>query len=219
MTLTNCSIVGNLLTYPYNSYGGGIYGGTLTITDGSIADNTSDGQGGGLYAVSGQVNGCLISGNTSALEGGGVWSNGSLTLSWTTVEDNHSSTTGGAWYKSYGTALVQNCTVRNNSATTVGGLRLGSGLTTMLGSSFCGNGVNVHGSWTDSGGNSLTDDCGPQCPGDATGDGLVNAEDLAELFGSWGPCAGAPCVADFNGDGMVAGADLAITLSGWGACP
>lgn len=169
--------------------------------------------------MGGQINGCMISGNTAALEGGAVWSSGSLTLSSTTVEENHSGTTGGAWYKSSGTALVQNCTVRNNSATTVGGLWLGSGQTTILGSSFCGNGVNVYGTWTNSGGNSFAVACGPRCQGDVVPDGVVDGVDLSLVLTWWdtaGPVGG---FADITGDGIVNGADLTVVLINWGPCP
>lgn len=52
--------------------------------------------------------------------------------------------------------------------------------------------------------------------GDFDGDGSVNAADLAQLRGSWGPCEG--CPADFNGDDVVDAADLAELLGAWGTC-
>lgn len=55
------------------------------------------------------------------------------------------------------------------------------------------------------------------CPADLTGDGMVGAADLAQLLGSWGPCAG--CPADLTGDGNVGAADLALLLGSWGPCP
>jgi hypothetical protein len=54
------------------------------------------------------------------------------------------------------------------------------------------------------------------CPGEVTGDGVVDAADLAVLLGAWGPCSG--CDADFDGDGAVGGTDLAVLLGAWGAC-
>jgi hypothetical protein len=54
------------------------------------------------------------------------------------------------------------------------------------------------------------------CPGELTGDGVVDAADLAVLLGSWGPCRG--CDADFDGDGAVGGPDLAMLLGAWGNC-
>ena len=57
----------------------------------------------------------------------------------------------------------------------------------------------------------------PICPADLDGDGSVNAADLAELLGTWGPCDG--CSADFDGNGLVDAADLAGLLGAWGLCP
>ena len=52
------------------------------------------------------------------------------------------------------------------------------------------------------------------CPADLTGDGAVNASDLAALIAAWGQL-GVP--ADFAGDG-VGSDDLAVVLSAWGPC-
>ena len=53
-------------------------------------------------------------------------------------------------------------------------------------------------------------------PGDVNGDGSVNAQDIAVVLSSWGPCPpkGA-CTADVDGDGDVDAADVAAVLSGW----
>ncbi len=55
------------------------------------------------------------------------------------------------------------------------------------------------------------------CREDVSGDGEVNAADLAALLGTWGPCAG--CAEDLVTDGMVNSADLEALLNGWGLCP
>lgn len=52
------------------------------------------------------------------------------------------------------------------------------------------------------------------CNADLNGDGVVAADDLAVLLGSWGQ----PGAADLDGDGVVAGPDLAIMLGAWGDC-
>ena len=65
------------------------------------------------------------------------------------------------------------------------------------------------------------------CEFDLTGDGAVNAIDIAQLLGAWGPCdepctPGDPadtCPADFTGDCLVAAFDLANLLGNWGPCP
>ena len=56
----------------------------------------------------------------------------------------------------------------------------------------------------------------PPCPPDLNTDGEVNAADLAQLLGNWGPNPGHP--ADFNGDDVVNAADLAQLLGAWGPC-
>lgn len=49
---------------------------------------------------------------------------------------------------------------------------------------------------------------------DFNGDGAVDAQDLATLLNSWGPCKG--CPADLDGNGAVDAADLAAVLNAWG---
>jgi hypothetical protein len=101
----------------------------------------------------------------------------------------------------------------------VGGVWVQSGTARVGGTTFCGNGVNVNGSWTDLGGNSFGGQCPPFCPGDASGDTYVNGEDIGLTIARWGPCDGDSCYSDFNGDGVVNGADLGEVLSHWGRCP
>jgi hypothetical protein len=55
------------------------------------------------------------------------------------------------------------------------------------------------------------------CPGDASGDGVVNAVDLSILASEWGKdCSQQSCEADFNHDGIVNAADLSILAANWG---
>ena len=51
-------------------------------------------------------------------------------------------------------------------------------------------------------------------PLDLTGDGVVDAADLAQLLADWGACSG--CAADYTADGIVSAADLAELLANWG---
>ncbi|MEI7878404.1 MAG: dockerin type I domain-containing protein, partial [Planctomycetota bacterium] len=108
--------------------------------------------------------------------------------------------------------------VRNNSATTVGGIWVQSGGLTVLGTLFCGNGVNINGTWTNLGGNQLNGQCAPFCAGDSNGDTYIDARDVAELLSDWGACTATPCYSDFNSDGVVDARDLAYVLSSWGRC-
>ena len=60
----------------------------------------------------------------------------------------------------------------------------------------------------------------PVCPADFDCDGDVDAADLAQLLGSWGPCDDCgDCLADFNDDCAVDAEDLAQLLGDWGPCP
>ncbi len=59
-------------------------------------------------------------------------------------------------------------------------------------------------------------ECLPGCSEDLNGDGVVNAADLAQLLGAWGPNPGS--TSDLNGDGTVNAADLAQLLGAWGPC-
>ncbi len=54
-------------------------------------------------------------------------------------------------------------------------------------------------------------------PADLSGDGIVNALDLATLIGLWGPCPPMPdpCPADFDMSGDVGAADLAFLIGFW----
>ncbi|MEY3025118.1 MAG: hypothetical protein RLZZ238_15 [Planctomycetota bacterium] len=61
--------------------------------------------------------------------------------------------------------------------------------------------------------NGVPDECGPGCPADFDGDGLVNAADLAVVLANWGTDA-----ADLDGDGSTGASDLAVLLDAWGAC-
>jgi hypothetical protein len=56
------------------------------------------------------------------------------------------------------------------------------------------------------------------CPADLSGDGVVEAADLATLIAAWGP-AGSNASADLDGDGIVGASDLASLVAAWGACP
>ncbi len=62
----------------------------------------------------------------------------------------------------------------------------------------------------DADGSGIPDGC--EAGGDLTGNGVVNAADLALLLGAWGAC---DCPADITGNNIVNAADLAIVLGGW----
>ncbi len=51
-------------------------------------------------------------------------------------------------------------------------------------------------------------------PGDANGDGLVNADDILAVLSAWGPCDG--CSEDLNGDGVVNVNEILDIIANWG---
>jgi hypothetical protein len=218
LSITGCAIESNVLTAAGGG-GGGISNATVTMTGGSVSLNDSAGPGGALFAVTGQISNCVLSGNSSVGDGGAVWSSGTLSLTGCTVEQNDAGGYGGTWYVNSGTATLQTCQVKNNTAVTVGGVWVQGGTARVGGTTFCGNGVNINGAWTDLGGNQLNGQCPPYCPGDASGNAIVDGADIGLTISRWGICAGDSCYSDFNGDGIVNGADLGDVLSHWGHCP
>ncbi len=60
-------------------------------------------------------------------------------------------------------------------------------------------------------------DCG-DCPTDVDGDGDINAFDLANLLGKWGPVTSASVCLDADGNGLIEAFDLALLLGSWGPC-
>jgi hypothetical protein len=55
------------------------------------------------------------------------------------------------------------------------------------------------------------------CPADATGDGVVNVDDLLQVIFDWGVCDG--CAADVDQSGLVDVDDLLQVIFDWGGCP
>ena len=58
-----------------------------------------------------------------------------------------------------------------------------------------------------------------QCPGDVSGNYIVDGVDLAAVLGAWGTSGQGQLTTDITGDGVVDGQDLAVILAGWGPCP
>jgi hypothetical protein len=63
------------------------------------------------------------------------------------------------------------------------------------------------------------EECLSNCPADITGNGNVDAADLAAVLSAWGGAPSGKENADINGDGSIDAADLAGVLSAWGPCP
>ncbi len=131
-TLINCDILNN---FCIRGNGGGIWydnSGTLTLNNCDVSNNTAPAgyNGGGIYA--GDINvppgatviidsNSTISSNTAGYNGGGlflIW--GNLTVSDSIIRDNNAYEGAGVWIYNC-TANVNDCTVRDNSATYLGG--------------------------------------------------------------------------------------------------
>lgn len=54
----------------------------------------------------------------------------------------------------------------------------------------------------------------PNCPEDLSGNGTVDAQDIAAMLNGWGTASG-----DVNGDSTTDAQDIAALLNAWGACP
>jgi formylglycine-generating enzyme required for sulfatase activity len=57
-----------------------------------------------------------------------------------------------------------------------------------------------------------------QCPGDITGNGLVNGADLGLVLAAWGSDGSDEPGSDINADGQVNGADLSFVIEAFGPC-
>jgi formylglycine-generating enzyme required for sulfatase activity len=58
-----------------------------------------------------------------------------------------------------------------------------------------------------------------QCPGDISGNGMVNGADLGLVLAAWGSDGSDEPGSDINADGLVNGADLAFVIGAFGPCP
>jgi parallel beta-helix repeat protein len=216
---------GELTGNTSGSRGGGVYvaGGVVTASNWVVSGNVaSSSDGGGMYVEQSTLDltGCAVSGNRSTGNGGGLYTYyGWVAVTGGLLEQNQSGAYGGAWYVNGGEPTLQSCQVKNNTAVTVGGVWVQTGTARVGGTTFCGNGVNINGAWTDLGGNELNGQCPPYCPGDASGNAVVDGADIGLTISRWGICEGDSCYSDFNGDGIVNGADLGDVLSNWGRCP
>ena len=72
----------------------------------------------------------------------------------------------------------------------------------------------------DTNGNGVPDVCEVDpCPGDISGNNIVDGVDLAALLGAWGTNGLGEFDCDIDNDGLVGASDLAFVLSDWGPCP
>ncbi|MCP4839420.1 MAG: hypothetical protein GY894_08695, partial [Planctomycetes bacterium] len=115
-----------------------------------------------------------------------------------------------------GNPTITDCTISDNTASSGGGIWCySSSSTTLTDTAVCGNDPDqIDGDWTDNGGNTISDECPPDCP-DVDGDGMVGVNDLLTVVAAWG--SDDPD-ADVDGDGTVGTNDLLAVIGTWGPC-
>ncbi len=153
-----------------DNFGGGIAnGGTLTLTNSTVSDNSASSVGGIYNYGTLTLTNSTVSGNSVSNNVGGILNQGTLTLSNSTVSGNSASDDGGGIYN-YGTLTLGNSTVSGNSASYFGGGIFNYGTLTAKNSIVANNaGGNCYLSQTiTSQGHNLSDDA--SCGFAGTGD-------------------------------------------------
>lgn len=140
------SVSGVTIENGNGSDGGAVFnsGGTLTLTNVALTNNSAPFYGAGILNFGGTVmvaNSTLAS-NSSAEMGGAIFNEGgTVTLDSTTVTGNSAPYYGGAFYNAGGALNLTNSTISNNSSTYYGGAIWNSayGTVTITSSTFAGN--------------------------------------------------------------------------------
>jgi hypothetical protein len=141
-TIHNSTITGNIA-----ENGGGLYnfGGTMTVVNSTITNNTGGGisNAGALVGVGDlTVVGCTITGNTSKNGGGGLSNVGIGAISNSTIFENTTESGGGGVFNS-GTLALTNVTISGNTAKEVGGGIFNSSELTVNHATIVGNQANL----------------------------------------------------------------------------
>jgi len=196
-----------------------------TMTECAFTGNTGLYAGGGMYSFGNNSNpvlaNCTFTGNAAGeFAGGGMYNYGnSPTLTNCTFTNNNAAEYGGGMYNSNSDNLTLTACVltKNNCLISGGGIRNFQCVPLFVEMRVCGNSPNqVDGDFTDGGGNTIADQCPPDCP-DINGDGYVNVTDLLAVIAAWGiDCDG--CPEDVNNDANVNVTDLLIVIGNWGPC-
>jgi len=226
-TLAGCEFVDNLA-----NQGGGVdavSGAIANLNNCTFTTNHANNAGGAVSvrtAIAMSVTNCTFTDNTAGSFGGALnllSANAGLSITGCDFDSNEAPQ-GGAIQLIAAGATFSGCSITNNTATvggTGGGISHGqpSAIFAMGTTTLCGNTPsNVVGSYTDNGGNTLSETCKPDVPGDITGDGIVNVADLLAIIGTWGACPKAPdpCPTDLTGNGLVNVEDLLFVIGNWG---
>ncbi len=219
--ISGCTISNNTSKYD----GGGIYcinSCNPTMADCTVSDNTASHHGGGIlcnYGCSPTITDCTIMGNAAATDGGGLYCNyaSDATISNCTISGNTAGYSGGGIYcYNNSNPTIADCSISGNTAASGGGTCcIGSSHPALTDTVLCGNVPDqIFGSWTDNGGNTISNECPPDCP-DVSGDGIVGVDDVLAVVAAWGSD---DLDADIDGDGTVGTNDLLAVIGAWGPC-
>ena len=184
--------------------------------------------GGGLHSSGApDLNGCRFFENSAAGDGGGLYCHygniyGNISLTDCVFKENTALGDGGGMHCGYGSRpYLTGCVFQGNTAQDAGGgVYCGGWSLTIRNSVVCGNGPDQMVGEYENCGSCIQESCGAcdpgLCPTDLTCNGMIDGEDLGQLFAQWGECE--TCTADFNGDGEVDGQDLGLLFVAWGPC-
>ncbi|GBC84338.1 hypothetical protein HRbin11_00763 [bacterium HR11] len=132
----------------FDSGGGILNAGTLTMTNCTVSGNIAGGAGGGI-SNSGTLTmtNCTVSenGTGSGGGGGGIYNDGTLTMKNCTVSGNSAGGGSGGISNNKGTLTMENCTVSGNSVVYVAGGISNSGVLTMTNCTVSGNSAGGYG--------------------------------------------------------------------------
>jgi predicted outer membrane repeat protein len=130
------------------SVGGGLWGqegSTVKVSNSLIQENYGS-EGGGVFAGGSVTIANSTISNNSAIFGGGILISGSaLTISDSALSANSASSDGGGVYESGGTSIVINSTIADNTASAGGGICNVVDAATLIDSTIAGNSASVGG--------------------------------------------------------------------------
>lgn len=134
---------------PHRGFSIGSGDDTTTIVQGfTIANGYAIDRGGAIFCNGGTVTilDCIVRDNTASATGGGIYTYSSMVVRNTVFENNHASTTGGGFTDRFSCSLVENCLFDGNVALSAGGGLLSSNSTTRVnGCTFVNNRADVIG--------------------------------------------------------------------------
>jgi parallel beta-helix repeat protein len=190
LTVTDCTLSGNTAT---DNFGGGIYSynGTLTV-NGCIVSGNAGGNCGGGIAVNGgtaTVENSTLQNNT-AVGAGGLYDGGTVTVTNCTITGNSSDNGGGIGTNNSANLTVTDSTLSGNTASSFGGgiNDYNTNHFTLTDSTLYGNAATDHGGglYTSNDNSTIVTDCTITGNSAASGEGggICNNSGLTSLYGT-----------------------------------